>query len=85
MREPALLDDASRTRLQTALAYSTRLSTVYTMKEKLADIWQRSASTQENLRHAIEDWCHQAEQTGIQALRDFALKLRSYTLVPQPA
>jgi len=85
VREPALLDEASRERLQNALARSARLNTVYAMKEKLANIWQRSATTQEHLRRAIEEWCHQAEQTGIQALRDFALKLRSYTLVPQPA
>ncbi len=52
------------------------------MKQKLADIWQRSAATQEHLRHAIEEWCRQAEETGIEALRDFSLKLRAYRLVP---
>ncbi len=85
VREITLLDETSRKRLYKALELSTTLKTAYAMKQKLAEIWQRSAATQEHLRHAIEDWCRQAEATGIQALRDFALKLRGYRLVSAPA
>jgi stearoyl-CoA desaturase (Delta-9 desaturase) len=81
VRDTALLDEPSRQRLDKVLEANTRLNTVYDMKQKLADIWQRSAATQEHLRHAIEDWCHQAEATGIQALREFSLKIRAYRLV----
>jgi len=84
VREPTLLDDSSRTWLNRALAHNATLNTVYAMKQKLADIWQRSATTQEHLRRALEDWCRQAEATGIEALREFSLKLRSYTLAPVP-
>ena len=82
VRETTLLDDTNRKRLNKALEVNTTLNTVYTMKQKLADIWQRSATTQEHLRHAIEEWCHQAEATGIQALREFSRKLRAYRLAP---
>ena len=85
VREPTLLDEAARVRLQKALEQSQALHTVYTMKQKLADVWQRSATTQENLIQALQDWCHEAEATGIHALREFSGKLRTYSLVPAAA
>jgi stearoyl-CoA desaturase (delta-9 desaturase) len=33
------------------------------------------------LLHALQDWCHEAEATGIQALREFSNKIRTYSLV----
>jgi stearoyl-CoA desaturase (Delta-9 desaturase) len=85
VREPRLLDEAARARLHKALEQSETLHTVYTMKQKLADVWQRSATTQENLIQALQDWCHEAEATGIHALREFSNKLRTYSLVPAAA
>ncbi len=82
----ALLKRAKRLMVrETTLLDDTTLNTVYSMKQKLADIWQRSATTQEHLRHAIEEWCRQAEATGIQALRDFSRKLRTYRLASATA
>ena len=85
VREPRLLDEAARTRLKKALDQNQKLQTVYTMKQKLADIWQRSATTQENLIHALQEWCHEAETSGIDRLHLFAQKLRSCRLVPVQA
>lgn len=85
VRETALLDENSRHRLNKALAQHVRLMTVYTMKQKLQDVWQRSAATQEHLLQALQEWCHEAEATGIQSLRDFSQKLRTYKLAPTPA
>ena len=85
VREAALLDETSRHWLHKALEQNGTLNTVYTMKQKLQDIWQRSATTQENLLHALQEWCHEAEATGIQALHDFSQKLRTYTLAPVTA
>jgi stearoyl-CoA desaturase (delta-9 desaturase) len=82
VREPRLLDEAARLRLSSALAQNQTLHTVYSMKQKLADIWQRSATTQEHLIHALQDWCHEAEASGIERLHLFAQKLRSCRLVP---
>ena len=80
VREPRLIAEPHRESLNAVLAHSGNLRTVYTMKEKLQQIWQQSAATQEQLRHALEEWCRQAEATGIQALRDFASKLPTYSL-----
>jgi len=85
VREPRLLDEAARARLQKALEQNQTLQTVYAMKQKLADVWQRSATTQENLIQALQDWCHEAEATGIHALREFSNKLRTYSLVQATA
>ena len=84
VREPRLLDEAARMRLKNALDQNQKLQTVYTMKQKLADIWQRSATTQENLIHALQEWCHEAEASGIERLHQFAQKLRSCRLVSAP-
>lgn len=85
IRDINRLDKASHERLAQILDSNQTLKTVYDMKEKLQDIWQRSATNQENLLRALEDWCHQAEETGIQALREFSQKLRTYSVSPMPA
>lgn len=85
VRETKLLDPVSCDWLQKALDRYQNLRTVYTMKQKLQDIWQRSAATQEHLMHALQDWCREAEATGIQALHEFSLKMRTYALAHAPA
>ncbi|MHB8347450.1 MAG: DesA family fatty acid desaturase [Acidiferrobacterales bacterium] len=80
IREACLLDPGSGERLQRVLARYQALHTVYTMKQKLQDIWRRSATTQDYLLHALQDWCREAEETRIQALHAFARKLRGCTL-----
>ena len=82
VRETSLLDEASRRWLNKVLPDYESLATVYTMKQRLQAIWQRSAATHDALLHALEDWCRQAEATGIQALRDFSRKLKTYALTP---
>lgn len=81
-KAPERLSKNSQAQVSQILKKSTALETVYSMKEKLQDVWQRSATTQENLLHALEEWCRQAEATGIQALKDFSQMLRTYSLAP---
>ena len=85
VREAAQLDETRHQLLQQALERNDRLKTVYAMKQKLMDIWNRRATTQEHLIQALQEWCREAEATGIEALRNFSQKLRTYTLVPVPA
>src|SRR3990172_9189626 len=85
VRETTLLDDVSRKWLHDVLEHNHSLKTVHVMKEKLAQIWKRSATTQDNLIHALQEWCLEAEATGIEALKNFAYKLRTYRLAPVPA
>jgi len=85
VREATLLDEKSHRWLQDALDHNGTLKTVYVMKQKLQDIWQRSATTQEHLLRALQEWCREAEATGIEALHHFSQKLRTYRLAPMPA
>jgi stearoyl-CoA desaturase (delta-9 desaturase) len=84
-REESLMDEDARQNLASVLEQNHRLHTVYHFKQRLQAIWKRSTATQEHLLHALQEWCHQAEQTGIKALQDFARSLHSYTMRPAVA
>ncbi len=72
------LDEASRAKLGVALEGSPALKTVYTMRQELEALWQRSAASKEHLVRQLEDWCHKAEASGIAQLKAFSRRLRSY-------
>lgn len=80
--EGSRLDGAARRRLEQVLAQSQKLETVYQFRERLRELWERSAPSQEVLLKALQEWCQQAEATGIQALESFARRLRGYSLQP---
>jgi stearoyl-CoA desaturase (Delta-9 desaturase) len=73
------LDDPSKAGLDAALQDSKVLHTVYAMRQDLVALWERSNASREQLVKELQDWCHRAEESGIAALREFSLKLRSYT------
>ena len=85
IREESLLSSEAKTRLQNALAESQALAVVYEYKQRLQAIWQERSMTQENLLQALEDWCRQAEQSGIRSLQEFARKLQTYSMAPVAA
>ncbi len=60
------------------ISHSTVLATVYTMRDELSGVWQRSTATKEQLVHKLEDWCHRAENSGIVPLQEFSKRLRCY-------
>ncbi len=67
-----------KAKLATVLENSRVLKTIYTMRQELTALWQRSSATKEQLLGQLEDWCHRAERSGIAALQDFSRTLRSY-------
>lgn len=82
IRDETQMDHQSRNRLQAVLERSDALEVVYRYKQQLRQIWQEKSASHEKLMHALQDWCHRAEATGIKALQDFARSLRGYTLQP---
>lgn len=80
VRDESLMDDAAKSKLNTVLDRSQALKIVYQHKLSLQEIWKRSTLTQESLLHSLQEWCKQAEATGIKSLQDFAKSLRGYTL-----
>lgn len=79
-REDIKLEGSALQTLNEALKQSKALETVYQFKQQLKALWQHSASNQAKRVERLQQWCAEAEKTGIQALQDFAAYLRSYTL-----
>jgi len=79
-KEERGMDAKARGRLEFLLRKSSALNTAYRFKLQLQDIWKKSAASQESLLHALQEWCRQAEATGIAALQEFARSLKGYSL-----
>ncbi|MGB0712198.1 MAG: DesA family fatty acid desaturase [Gammaproteobacteria bacterium] len=77
---PERMGERERTALQSLLAECRDLKTVYEYRSRLQAVWKRTATGHENLRRALQDWCNQAEDTGIEALEQFSRRLRGYSL-----
>jgi stearoyl-CoA desaturase (delta-9 desaturase) len=82
VREESRVDEVARNRLQRALRDNEALNTVYEFRRRLQEIWGRTYASHEKLRQALQDWCQQAEATGVQVLKDFAQRLKGYSLQP---
>ena len=74
----AALPATHRAEMNQALKNSNVLTTVYTMREELTALWQRSNASKEQLVRELEDWCARAEASGISALKEFSRRLRNY-------
>lgn len=81
-RDETLLDARSRARLQETLAHSATLRTVYDFRQRLQALWENTTLSNENLLQQFKEWCAQAENARIVVLREFAQRLRGYTLQP---
>ena len=77
-REPAKLEAGQKQQLTELFAHSKVLQTMHEMRVELGAIWERSHFTREQLLQQLQDWCARAEASGIRALHDFSLRLRSY-------
>jgi stearoyl-CoA desaturase (delta-9 desaturase) len=76
--DKAALPVAEQEQRAQAIRCSNTLGTVYTMRDELAQLWQRSTASKEQLVKQLEDWCGRAEASGIEALGQFSRRLRCY-------
>ncbi len=60
-----------------AIEHSPRLSKLVAMREELRSLWTRTNVSAEQLVVDLQAWCRKAEESGIAALQEFALKLRA--------
>ena len=63
--------------LTQALAHSPALTTMTHMREELRQLWSDTTQTREPLVAQLAAWCQRAETSGIEALRDFSIRLRA--------
>ncbi|MES3708302.1 delta-9 fatty acid desaturase DesA [Pseudomonas putida] len=84
-RETSLLEDRHHVRIESMLAHSQALKTIYEKRLALQQIWARTSANGHDMLAAMKDWIHEAETSGIHALRDFAAQLKTYSLRPTGA
>lgn len=82
-REEILLSQKARSKLQVLLNRYEQLRLVYSYRQSLQNIWLKTASSQKDLVDALQQWCKQAEESGLEVLGQFADRLKGY--VPKAA
>jgi stearoyl-CoA desaturase (Delta-9 desaturase) len=63
--------------LKQARAAYPVLDKMVVMREELRQIWLNTSHSREQLAADLQSWCRRAEDSGIAALREFSMKLRS--------
>ncbi len=70
------LSEQHQQQLRQFLDSNKKLNQVYVMRERLHSIATRSSASYDHLRQALDEWCHQAEQSGIESLQRFSMRLK---------
>jgi len=78
VRDVSLVDAAGKQTLDELLSAHQSLQVVYQFRMRLQAIWAKSTASQAELVAALQEWCRQAEEAGIAALRDFVAQLKGY-------
>ncbi len=76
-RDDDKIPQGVKPRLALALDDSPKLAKLVAMREELRGLWTRTNVSAEQLVADLQAWCKKAEESGIAALQDFALKLRA--------
>jgi stearoyl-CoA desaturase (delta-9 desaturase) len=66
-----------KAQVESARDHSPALTKLVAMREELRSLWTRTNVSAEQLVADLQAWCKKAEESGIAALQEFALKLRS--------
>ncbi|WP_131782653.1 DesA family fatty acid desaturase [Legionella gresilensis] len=76
--QDSLLSPHAKTKLQTLLAQRERLQIVYFYRQSLQNIWLKTATSQKELVEALQQWCKQAEESGLEVLHQFAQQIKNF-------
>ncbi len=79
IRTESLLNDEGKQQLADVIDKHHMLALVYQYRLKLQAIWGRTTATQRELLEALQEWCKQAEATGIIVLRKFAASMAGFS------
>ena len=67
----------AQAQLAQARQASPALDKMVHMREELRQIWLNTSHSREQLAADLQSWCRRAEDSGVAALREFSMKLRS--------
>ena len=76
-RDDDKIPHSVKAQVAAAVAHSPGLAKLVAMREELRLLWTRTNVSAEQLVHDLQVWCRKAEESGIAALQEFALKLRA--------
>ncbi len=76
-RDDDKIPQGVKPQVSSALQHSPQLAKLVLMREELRQLWTRTNVSAEQLVHDLQAWCKKAEESGIAALQEFSLKLRS--------
>ncbi len=76
--QDSLLSPRAKNRLQHLLASREQLRIAYNYKQSLQNVWLKTASSQKELVEALQQWCKQAEESGLEVLNQFARQIKAY-------
>jgi stearoyl-CoA desaturase (delta-9 desaturase) len=68
---------AAQAQLAQARAAHPVLDKMVTMREELRQMWMNTSHSREQLAADLQAWCRRAEESGVQALQEFSMKLRA--------
>ena len=68
---------SAQAHLAQARAAHPVLDKMVTMRDELRHMWSNTTHSREQLATDLQAWCKRAEESGIAALQEFSLKLRS--------
>jgi stearoyl-CoA desaturase (Delta-9 desaturase) len=76
-RDDERLPEVAKSQIEQARAASPTLDKMVAMREELRQMWTNTAHSREQLAKDLQAWCLRAEASGIEALREFSLRLRA--------
>jgi stearoyl-CoA desaturase (Delta-9 desaturase) len=76
-RDDDKIPHAAKGHVAEAVAQSPYLAKLVAMREELRLLWTRTGVSAEQLVADLQAWLHKAEESGIAALQEFALRLRA--------
>ncbi len=77
-REERLLSTGAKIKLDAILARYEQLRVVYSYRQSLQDVWLKTATSQKELVESLQQWCKQAEDSGMDVLHQFAARIKCY-------
>jgi len=76
-RDEDKIPASAQGQLAQARAAHPVLDKMVTMREELRQMWMNTSQSREQLALDLQAWCRRAEESGIEALRQFSFKLRA--------
>ncbi len=80
-REGLPRDPRASEAIDRVLLQDETLATIYRFKQQLKEVWAGSSKDGSSRVERLRAWCAASEQSGIEALEEFAAYLRGYRLV----